>query len=82
MVTAKIFDLLSGEFLTQFQQPATIGYNQERISISGEVWVPGDSTTPEPHSHKFNLIFQLGNEDIVSLQNCDNDVCYPATLLD
>lgn len=74
-----VFDLQTGTFIKTHRQevrsvPAAGGF-----VVSGVVNVPGDSVTPYPHSHQFNLVFQNRGGSIV-VANCTGSNCYPAEI--
>lgn len=76
-LTIDVFDLRTGTFIKTHRQevrsiPAAGGF-----VVSGAVDVPGDSVTPYPHSHQFNLVFQ-NQGGAIAVANCTGSNCYPA----
>ena len=78
-IFASVVDSATGRPIGNRQLQAAVTPNGPgQIVMSTSVAVPGDSRTPEPHSHNVNLVFQAqGNGGWTFLRNCmaPND-CY------
>ena len=83
VLRAEISDLHSGRKIGTYEVPAIagLGLSPAEGVVSAIFNVPGDSTTPVPHTHTSNLFFREQSDgSAVLLRNCVTLIqCYPAS---
>ncbi len=81
-IRARLFDLYTNREIGTYQVPVMADLSQLPIVTFTVMFnVPGDSTTPQPHTHTSNLRFRIDSDRRATLvQNCDPmaGLCYPA----
>ena len=83
ILRAEISDLHSGRKIGTYEVPAvpTFVLSPTEGIVTALFSLPGDSTTPVPHTHTSNLFFQEQPDgSAVLLKNCVTlTQCYPAS---
>jgi hypothetical protein len=69
---AAISDLATGQLIGRYTVPARVSSRgQNEYFVQAEFAIPGDSTTPHPHSHPVGLIVrQQPDGTLRVVQNC------------
>lgn len=82
MIRARVFDLRTNKEIGTYEVPIVpdLSLAPAVVIFTMSFDIPGDSTTPQPHSHVSNLHFRLQSDNSGTLiQNCDESgSCYPA----
>jgi hypothetical protein len=78
---AKLYDLATNRLIKEETRPMELVNLPQGKGFHTRFFIPADSVTPKPHYHEVNLIFEKDENGSITLQNCNQDKCYPGKVL-